>query len=94
MQYLVPLLDSFVGLLDALEIFFFSPINEVISKASTLILFGDSALGQIFNSVFRWLSGKTLGAIGDLTVFQVIFGGGLIVFLLYKLILFIVPVAD
>ena len=94
MQYLVPLVDGLISFLEALELFFFSPINEVISRATSLVIGGEGIAGELFSSIFSWLSGHTLGAIGNLTLFQLILGSGIIVFLLYRLILFLVPVAD
>ena len=94
MELVFSVVQGFLSLLDVLEFFFFSSINEVIARASSLVIFGDSTFGQIFNDIFLWIANRNLGFIADLTVSELIFGGAFIVFILYRLILFIVPVAD
>ena len=93
MQYLYLLIDGLLGFLDILELFFFAPISEVIARLPTIVL-GSGVVGDIFSSLVTWIADRNLGFIGDLTLVQLLLGSGALIFLVYKLILFIIPVAD
>ena len=94
MEYLPIILDAFLKFLSCLELFFFCPISELAASLPSQLLGMDGPLGSLLDAVLTLLSKLTFGSLADLTVFQLLLGGGIIVILLYKLILFLLPVAD
>lgn len=85
-------LDAFLKFLNGLEVFFFTSLFDLVGGLPSLL---PGTFGNFANFLSKILSLFTgLGFFGNLTLFELIFGGGLFVFLIYKLILFLLPIAD
>lgn len=94
MEFLPVVVDAFFKFLNGLSYFFFSPISELSSTLPSLLVGLDGAFGAFLEGIFTLLSKLSTGFLGDLTVFQLLLGSGVIVVLLYKLVLFLLPVAN
>lgn len=94
MELFMTVAQAFLKFLDILEIFFFSSLNEVLALLPTEILGWDGAFGDVVEKLLAWIARRELGALADISIFSLLLGGGALVFLVYKLVLFLVPVAD
>ena len=94
MELFLSVAQAFIKFLDVLELFFFSSLNELLAMLPTQILGWDGTFGQVYEKVLSWIIGRQLGPLADVSIFTLLFGGGALLFLIYKLVLFLVPVAD
>ena len=83
-----------LGFFDKLEIFFFSPISDVLTQMPLDYWGLEGPLAEGFSFVFSRLNDWFFGRFGDYSLFTLFFGGAVLVTLVYKLVLFISPKSD
>ena len=94
MELIIRATVGFVGLLEDLYCFFFSPVYDVLNRAWLRIIPDGSFLdNEFFSGLFVRLFGPGM-ILENITVFELLLGGGILVFLLIRLLQFVSPLSQ
>ena len=90
MELIIRAAVGFAGLLEDLYIFFFSPVTESLNRLLFNFIGFESPF--LIGLVERLFSPG--GLLENVTVFEFLLGGGILVFLLIRLLTFLLPIVE
>ena len=91
MEMFFEFMVKFLGMIEAMFIFFFTPMSDV---ASMLLARFSEFNSSFVQRMLSFVSSVSLPLIGSFSIAELLLGGGILVFLLHKFILFIWPFGD